>query len=529
MSESMPIIGPRHRDVPQDRRTVWLLPASLETESLFADLGQDFAIAPEPLRRTVATWFDTFDWRLYSRDFLLFHDQTAWRLVNRHSAEEMASLDAQGRDGWRFCQEFPPSRVRSLLEPLLANRRLFRLFRNETTSVGRRILNSDNKTVALVTVETHRVEKSESTVPTLCLQGIRGYDLDYEAISRFFTQHGIKEQVGPYCYFGQGVRSGGRAPLDYTSRFRPVLRPEMSARQAMVAVFGDLLATMQRNETGTIKDLDAEFLHDFRVAVRRTRSGLGQVRKVLPEGATDFFRKGFAWLGEITGPTRDLDVYLQAEHSYLARLPEELRPGLVPFFEELRGRRVRERRRLVRRLVSRKYRELLAAWQQFLAAGGGSEETKNSGLPVSQLARRIIARRFSKLLKAGRAIDSSSPDREYHRLRIQGKKLRYTLEFFAALFPAEALDLAIRQLKHLQDNLGAYNDLAVQQGELREYLRGLRAGSRRNMKLSAAIGGLVTSLRDEQGRLREEFASRFAEFSRPENTELYRKYCRRES
>lgn len=525
----MPITGLRHREVNRDRRTVWLLPASLEAEPLFADLGQDFAIAPEPLRRTVATWFDTFDWRLYSRDFLLYHDQAAWRLVNRNSAEEMASLDARGLDGWRFCQEFPASRVRSLLEPLLANRRLLRLFRNETTSVGRRILNSDNKTVALVAVETHRVEGSEITVPTLSLQGVRGYDLDFDEISRFFTHCGIKEQVGPYCFFVQGVRSGGRAPLDYTSRFRPVLRPEMTARQAMVTVYGDLLATMQRNEAGTIKDLDAEFLHDFRVAVRRTRSGLGQVRKVLPDGATDFFRKGFAWLGEITGPTRDLDVYLQAEHSYLARLPEELRPGLAPFFEVLRDRRAGERKRLVRRLASRKYRELLAAWQKFLAAGGGSEATKKSGLPVNQLARRIIGRRFSRLLKAGRAIHPSSPDQEYHRLRIQGKKLRYTLEFFAALFPEEALEPAIRQLKHLQDYLGAYNDLAVQQGELREYLPGLRSGSRRNMKLAAAIGGLVTSLSDEQGRLREEFASRFAEFSRPEFTELYRKYCRRES
>jgi CHAD domain-containing protein len=525
----MPITGPRHRDVPRDRRRVWLLPASLETETLFADLGQDFAIATEPLRRTAATWFDTFDWRLYSRDFLFFHDQTAWRLVNRRSAEEMASLDARGRDGWRFCQEFPPSRIRSLLEPLLENRRLLRLFHNETVAVDRRILNSDNKTVAFATVETHRVEKSEIAVPTLCLQGIRGYDRDFDAISRFFTRHGITEQVGPYCYFAQGVRSGGRAPLDYTSKFRPVLRPEMSARQAMVVVFGDLLTTMQRNEAGLIKDLDAEFLHDFRVAVRRTRSGLGLVRKVLPDGATGFFRDGFAWLGEITGPTRDLDVCLQAERSYLTRLPKELRPGLAPFFEELRERRGSERKSLVRRLASRKYRDLLAAWQKFLAAGGGSEPSKNSGLPINQLARRIIARRFGRLLDAGKAIHPSSPDQEYHRLRIQGKKLRYTLEFFAALFPEEVLEPAIRQLKNLQDNLGAYNDLAVQQGELREYLRGLRSGSRRNMNQAAAIGGLVTSLGDEQGRLRDEFASRFTVFSRPENTELYRKYCRRES
>jgi len=525
----MPITGPRQRDLQRDRNTVWLLPDSLGAKTLFADLGQAFVIAPEPQQRTVSTWFDSFDWRLYSSGFLLYHDRTAWRLVNRASAEETAVLDTGGVPGWRFSHEFPESsRIRSLLAPLLANRRLLRLFRNETASDGLRILNNDTKTVALVAVETHRIEGGEIEIPTLRLQGVRGYNQDFDKISLFFAHYGIKNTVAPFCFFAQGVRSAGRTPLDYTSRFRPDLRPEMTARQAMVSLYSDLLATMQRNESGTIKDLDAEFLHDFRVAVRRTRSGLSQVRKVLPAGETDFFRKEFAWLGEITGPARDLDVHLQAESAYLARLPEELRPGLVPFFDELRGRRLSERKRLVRRLRSRKYRELVAAWQKFLDAGGGAEETKNSGLPVTQLASRIIGRRFHGMRKAGKAINPSSPDQEYHRLRIQGKKLRYTLEFFSALFPEKTLEPAIRQLKQLQDYLGAYNDLAVQQGELREYLSGLRPGSRRNMKLSAAIGGLVTSLGTEQDRMGKEFASRFAEFCRPENTELFSKLSRQE-
>ncbi|MHB8789232.1 MAG: CHAD domain-containing protein [Desulfobulbaceae bacterium] len=524
----MPITGPKHRDVQHDRETVWLLPAALEVEPMLAELGQSFAIAPEPPRRIAATWFDTFDWRLFSRGFLLYHDRSAWHLVNRDSGEGMAVLDAPGLDDWRFSREFPASRVRSLLEPLLANRRLLRLFSSESATVGLRILNRDSKTVAHVVRETHRVEGSANTISTLCLRGVRGYDRDFAAISSFFSSRGITDEVGPYSFFAQGVRSGGRVPLDYTSKFRPLLRPEMTARQAMAIVYRDLLAIMRRNADGTIKDLDAEFLHDFRVAVRRTRSGLGQVRKVLPAGVTDTFRKGFAWLGEVTGPVRDLDVYLQAETDYLARLPAELRHGLAPFFTELRERRIRERQLLVRRLRSRKYRELEAAWQKVLADGGGDEATKNSELPVGRLAARIIDHRFRRMLKAGKEIQPTAPDQEYHRLRIQGKKLRYILEFFSSLFPEEALEPAVRQLKRLQDNLGAYNDLVVQQGELRAYLSGLRPGSRRNLQLAAAIGGLLISLRDEQDRVREEFANRFAEFSRPENTVLYRKYCRQE-
>ena len=98
----MPITGHNHRDLQRDRKAVWLLPAAMEVDSLLADLARAFSLTAEPPRRTIATWFDTFDWRLYSRGILLHHDRTAWRLVNRDLAEEVAALDAPGQHGWGF-------------------------------------------------------------------------------------------------------------------------------------------------------------------------------------------------------------------------------------------------------------------------------------------------------------------------------------------------------------------------------------------------------------------------------------------
>ena len=174
-----------------------------------------------------------------------------------------------------------------------------------------------------------------------------------------------------------------------------------------------------------------------------------------------------------------------------------------------------------------KYRRLAAAWEKFLENSGEGAETKNSELPVKRLAGRIIRRRFRRLLAEGQALGPSSPAGEFHRLRIQGKKLRYTLEFFSALFSQDVLEPAIRQLKQLQDNLGTCNDLAVQAAVLRGYLARLKPGSQRNLEQAAAIGALLASLGAEQHRLREAFAGRFAEFSRPENIELYTRHCRK--
>ena len=84
----------------------------------------------------------------------------------------------------------------------------------------------------------------------------------------------------------------------------PTVRADIGARQIHLALVGILVA----NEPGLRANLDTEFLHDFRVAVRRTRSLLGQIRHVFPPDAVDHFSTEFSWLGRLTGPLRDMDV-----------------------------------------------------------------------------------------------------------------------------------------------------------------------------------------------------------------------------
>ena len=75
-------------------------------------------------------------------------------------------------------------------------------------------------------------------------------------------------------------RSARRSPAIFAAPPRP--GPDgprgVGARQIHLALLGILVA----NEPGLRANLDTEFLHDFRVAVRRTRSLLGQIRHVFP-------------------------------------------------------------------------------------------------------------------------------------------------------------------------------------------------------------------------------------------------------
>ena len=94
-------------------------------------------------------------------------------------------------------------------------------------------------------------------------------------------------------------------------------------------------------------------------------------------------------------------------------------------------------------------------------------------------------------------------------MRIDAKKLRYLLEFFASLYPPKELAGLIRELKKLQDNLGEFNDLSVQQAHLIQIASELPLEDAATAKALVATGALVERLAQEQDRVRSEFAAEF--------------------
>jgi CHAD domain-containing protein len=328
------------------------------------------------------------------------------------------------------------------------------------------------------------------------------------------------------------LRAAGHSPGDYSSKPVIALTPELPGLEAMVRILLHLVRVMRRNEAGIVEDLDTEFVHDFRVAVRRTRSALSQIKKVLPPREVGPFREEFAWLGAQSNRLRDLDVYLLNRPRYQAMLPESLRGGLDDMFRSFARQRRRQLRRVTKVLSGDRYERLVKSWEEFLeAAGTGRGEPQSSSdsapgadaaVPVGDLAVRLIGKQHRRVLRLGRRITADSLDEELHRLRIQGKKLRYLLEFFVALFPPRQITGWIKQLKVLQDNLGDFNDLAIQQANLESYLERRASGKASSSPQEvAAVGGLVSLLRERRRKVRKEFARTFAGFDRAETRDSF--------
>ncbi|HID69648.1 MAG TPA: CHAD domain-containing protein [Desulfobacterales bacterium] len=506
----------------ESEQEAWYLPQAMKLESLLDAINTKFSFAIGQPQEETFTYFDTFDWRLYRSGFHLQYVKNLWRLKRCDSAETIELTDGPIPEQRIFSWDFPAGTLRTRIESVTDVRGLLPLATLESTTTSVRILNKDEKTVGLLFFECQQTNGKQNILHRITIQGVRGYDKQKQSICNLLHSLCTLEPSSLRHNFEKALRSIGRTPGDYDSKFSIQLAPRFTARQAAVSIYSKLLATMLRNEEGILNDLDSEFLHDFRVAIRRTRAGLSQIKEVLPPDITDHFKKEFAHLGNITGPTRDLDVYMLYENNYKSRLPPSLRMPLHIFFSDLAERRTEEQKILSKRLKTTRYRQIINEWRQYLNGDGGSS-AEDTDTPAIDIARRIIFRRYKKILRAGREIAPETPDENLHRLRIQGKKLRYSLEFFASLFPNNEIKNVIKQLKRLQNNLGDFNDLSVQQDMLHQYLKELKPGSRRNFELATAIGGLLTNLYHEQCRVRKNFLSTFSRFSSGRNVALFNK------
>ena len=480
------------------------------------------ALAPRysvvPARRTRTrhrTWLDTFDWRLHRAGLTLesVTGRGPAELVLSGMAGERITAAANGARWPALAEALPSGPLRDRLKGLTDVRALLPAAKAASTVSEFRLCNDDGKTVAWLTVEhLHAAAPAAADLPPrLSVTAVRGYQGQADRIARCLTaQPGVLPDGLPAL--DAVLATGGLAPGEYTNKVDVELSATMPGRLALAAVLRRLLDTLEANVWGTVRDIDTEFLHDLRVSVRRTRTALKLGAGLLPAGLATQYRPAFKWLGDLTTPTRDLDVHLLTFAAGAAELTSASAEDLDPFHRYLTQRRAVEQARLARALRSPRFRALVVAWRDALDGLTAPQQ----GPDAAQAAAKIIGRAHRRVLRQGSAITAESPPEDLHDLRKRCKELRYSLEFFASLYDPPTHRRAVRELKGLQDCLGTYQDCQVQQEEIRVIATEMLAAGGVPATALLAMGDLASHVGQRERRARGEFASRFAAFaSRP--------------
>jgi CHAD domain-containing protein len=132
---------------------------------------------------------------------------------------------------------------------------------------------------------------------------------------------------------------------------------------------------------------------------------------------------------------------------------------------------------------------------------------------VAGLAGQQIGVAQRRALRAGQRITAASPASELHDLRKRCKELRYLLEMFGSLYDPEQRWQAVRELKALQDCLGAFQDADVQRAEIHAFADRMLAERSAPAATLLAMGEIAADLARRQRQARIEFDGRFAAFA----------------
>jgi len=297
------------------------------------------------------------------------------------------------------------------------------------------------------------------------------------------------------------------------------------AHMIMRQLLGSLHDVILVNIRGVRQGVDPEFLHDFRVATRRTRSLLSILGDVFEPEHAERFRDEFRWLGTVTGPLRDLDMHPISLAVESERVPLDLVEALEPVKRQLRLKRARAQEELVLVLNSKRFRELMQSWLKFLGATEGN-------IPKVGLRKiaRVSTERLWKLWRRIRTKRSIGPDEApeaFHRLRIDIKKLRYMLEFFRPLTKPVDSGPVIVLVKDLQESLGRLQDADVQGHALTEISQELLTSGCESVEPFIAVGRWIERCQGMAKAGRSRSIESFRTLTDKENRRRFRRICRR--
>jgi len=489
--------------------------------SALASLSPRFSVESSPARQVKRTWLDTDDWRLHEAGMVLEHTETPT------DDPRLVLHDAQGRRHTQPAQQLSwPARIGALregpvryqIESVVGIRALLPAAELRGRQQDLRVLNPDRKTVVRLIIESSVRSGGVELPDQLSVSAVRGYqDQADRVIARLSTVKGVSASEA--SLYERALAAAGRAFGDDVPE--PVLLTgSMPASSAVIAVLHGFLSTVERTLDGVVRDIDPEFLHDFRVAVRRSRSTLKLAGDVLESEPAEQLGRDLMWIGDLTSPTRDLDVYILGLPDMAAGLQSAAPTDLDPFRRYLLAQRRTEFRRLARALRSARFRKVLEHWRALglLAEPSDPEHQVSAG----ELAAQRVRQAHRRVTKRGRSIGPDSQPEALHDLRKRCKELRYLLEIFRPLHDPATHRCALKDLKGLQEVLGEFQDAEVQSLAVREFAATMISTRSTPAPTVLAMGELAAQLSTHQRHARTEFAASFAAFDSADSRARFR-------
>jgi CHAD domain-containing protein len=495
----------------------YLLPSALSHKKLQKNLPNtsQYRISLEKGEKLGGVLLDTFDVEMFQSAKMLFQVGKMLLLIDLQTGR---LIDQSSPEDWSFAGDLPDGPVTSQLKRVSSLRAFLPVAKVELCLLHGLLLDDEGKTRARF--HNLSISHGRKSVEVGSTQYLRGYGQAHADLRLSLEKIGASscQDVGQ-VYESLGIKRG-KDTVKPTVQLNPDAPVKVSAK----AIINAFIETARRNENGLVADYDTEFLHAYRVSLRKVRSVLSLFKGVFSPEDTACLKQDFASLMQKTNTLRDLDVYLLNKEQYFKLIPADTHEGLGILFDYFAGERKKEQKAVSKFVRSKTYLKEIDRLEKLFAdgstlAGGPRGEEK-----TLVFACRLVRKCYGKVCKIARRIDEKTEDGVIHQLRINCKKLRYLMEFFSPLFPGTEIKSLIKALKLLQDNLGNFNDYSVQQTFLRHVLSEKMSGFVGwELKVAESVGALTAMLCRLQKKERRKVMKNFALFDSSETRATFTK------
>lgn len=246
------------------------------------------------------------------------------------------------------------------------------------------------------------------------------------------------------------------------------------------------LKRLRELEPGVRTGLDDEFLHQYRVAIRRSRAIAESLLDIADNKTLATSVKRLKRHARTTGQLRDLHVFLK-DIPGLCQDNGELQSALTTWVQ---GKADKAHQGVIKNLDSKSYRSDMHNWEDFIHSGALK---KLAGRMRPDDVSRAINRRLQTFNTLTAETLHDAPDEDIHRLRKQLKRIRYLMELDTKHWKD-----ALKNLKYRQELYGRFQDLCAQADQIHQFL------DQAPETLPAAARNLLTDLQQEKANTRRE-------------------------
>ena len=243
-----------------------------------------------------------------------------------------------------------------------------------------------------------------------------------------------------------------------------------------------------------------ETVHQARVATRRLRANLKDLRSVFGEGWDGDVRQELAWIGGLLGGVRDADVLAVALEAELKDADDRVRRAGGVLLAERRRDRARPLEDLVYGLGHPRFATIENRVAALIDAPPSTD--------VEIAPAIVVSPAWRGLKRAVRALPPEPTDAELHAVRIATKRARYAAEMFLTVAGPRARRFT-RRAGRMQDALGHHQDAVVAVAWLRS-----RAGT--GPGVAFAAGWLTARFEAAGDADRQAWRGPWAALARPE-------------